>query len=241
MAFFAQFYRLPQIKTAFKRYIKAMVTRYANSPTILAWELANEARCGADGVRNLPRSPTNCSPEVITAWYDEMSSYIKSLDPHHLVTTGSEGGFNVESDDWAYNGADGSDFDAELKLKNIDFGTFHSYPDWWSKTVEWTVQWIEDHGASMRQWKKPVVHEEYGEFGIVLFLQSCCPGTSSPVLTVYHNRLANPRNPPRVPQPHRDGDSSRGPVAVAEDEPEGEDLGYVLAVWVFGVFVWEEP
>jgi hypothetical protein len=26
------------------------------------------------------------------------------------------------------------------------------------------VQWIEDHGASMRQWKKPVVHEEYGEF-----------------------------------------------------------------------------
>jgi mannan endo-1,4-beta-mannosidase len=159
-----QFYRLPAIKTAFKRYIKAMVTRYANSPTILAWELANEARCGADGVRNLPRSPTNCSPELITAWYDEMSSYIKSLDPHHLVTTGSEGGFNIESEDWAYNGADGSDFDAELRLKNIDFGTFHSYPDWWSKTVEWTVQWVEDHGASMRQGRKPVVHEEYGEF-----------------------------------------------------------------------------
>lgn len=163
-----------------------MVTRYAKSPTILAWELANEARCGADGVRNLPRSPANCSPEVITAWYDEMSSYIKSLDPHHLVTTGSEGGFNVESDDWAYNGADGSDFDAELKLKNIDFGTFHSYPDWWSKTVEWTVQWIEDHGASMRQWKKPVVHEEYGELEFFLFLQSCCPSTANSVLTVYH-------------------------------------------------------
>jgi len=156
------FYRLPQIKTAFKSYIKAMVTRHKNSPTILAWELANEARCGADGVRNLPRSPANCSPELITAWYDEMSSYIKSIDPHHLVTTGSEGGFNIDSEDWAYNGADGSDFDAELKLKNIDFGTFHSYPDWWSKTVEWTVQWIEDHGASMREWRKPVVHEEYG-------------------------------------------------------------------------------
>lgn len=101
---------------------------------------------------------------MITAWYDEMSSYIKSLDPHHLVTTGSEGGFNVESDDWAYNGADGSDFDAELGLKNVDFGTFHSYPDWWSKSVEWTVRWIEDHGASMRGARKPVVHEEYGEF-----------------------------------------------------------------------------
>ena len=62
----------------------------------------------------------------------------------------------------------GSDFDAELKLKNIDFGTFHSYPDWWSKTVEWTVQWIEDHGAAMRGGKKPVVHEEYGEFREIL-------------------------------------------------------------------------
>ncbi|GAB7331897.1 hypothetical protein MBLNU13_g03828t1 [Cladosporium sp. NU13] len=155
------FYRLPEIKKAFKRYVKAVVTRYKDNPTIFAWELANEARCGADGVRNLPRSE-NCTPDLITAWYDEMSTYIKSLDKNHLVTTGSEGGFNIESDDWAYNGADGSDFDAELKLKNIDFGTFHSYPDWWSKTVDWTVQWIKDHGKSMRAIKKPVVHEEYG-------------------------------------------------------------------------------
>jgi mannan endo-1,4-beta-mannosidase len=101
-----------------------------------------------------------------------MSTYIKSLDKNHLVTTGSEGGFNIESDDWAYNGADGSDFDAELKLKNIDFGTFHSYPDWWSKTVEWTVQWIKDHGKSMRAAKKPVVHEEYGK------LLQCLPSSS---------------------------------------------------------------
>jgi mannan endo-1,4-beta-mannosidase len=158
----SQFYRLPEVKKAYKRYIKAVVTRYKDNPTIFAWELANEARCGADGVRNLPRSD-NCTSELITGWYDEMSTYIKSLDKNHLVTTGSEGGFNIESDDWAYNGADGSDFDAELKLKNIDFGTFHSYPDWWSKTVEWTVQWIKDHGKSMRAAKKPVVHEEYGK------------------------------------------------------------------------------
>jgi hypothetical protein len=53
--------------------------------------------------------------------------------------------------------------------------------------------------------------------------------------------MANPLGPPRVPQSHRDCDESRGPVAVAEDESEGEDLGYVLAVWVFGVLLWEEP
>ncbi|KAL5361223.1 putative mannan endo-1,4-beta-mannosidase C [Aspergillus floccosus] len=156
------FYRLPAIKNAYKRYVKEMVTRYRDSPAIMAWELANEPRCGADGVRNLPRSADGCSPELITAWIDEMSTYIKKLDPHHLVTWGGEGGFNHESDDWAYNGADGGDFDKELSLPNIDFGVFHSYPDWWSKTVSWTDQWIRDHAAAMRTGRKPVVHEEYG-------------------------------------------------------------------------------
>jgi mannan endo-1,4-beta-mannosidase len=156
-----QFYTKPKIKEAFKRSVKEMVTRYKDSPTIMAWELANEPRCGADGVRNLPRSE-NCTVATITAWIEEMSAYIKSLDPHHLVTWGGEGGFNIESDDWAYNGADGGDFDHELSLPDIDFGVFHSYPDWWSKTVEWTNQWIRDHAASGRKAGKPVVHEEYG-------------------------------------------------------------------------------
>lgn len=128
----------------------------------MAWELGNEPRCGADGVRNLPRSPDSCNPEVIGNWIDEISTYIKSLDSNHLVTWGGEGGFNIESDDWAYNGSDGGDFDHELTLDNIDFGVFHSYPDWWSKTVEWTDQWIRDHAESGRRAGKPVVHEEYG-------------------------------------------------------------------------------
>ena len=127
----------------------------------MAWELANEPRCGADGVRNLPRS-ANCTPDMLTTWMDEMSTFIKSIDPRHLVTTGSEGGFNRASDDGFYNGNDGGDFDKELALKNIDFGTLHSYPDWWSKTVEWTNQWIIDHAEAGRKVGKPVVHEEYG-------------------------------------------------------------------------------
>ncbi|KAF2843505.1 glycoside hydrolase family 5 protein [Patellaria atrata CBS 101060] len=155
------FYRLPQIKKAYKKYVKAIVSRYKNSPAIMAWELGNEPRCGADGTRNLPRSD-NCTPDVLTSWVDEMSTYIKSLDKDHLVTTGGEGGFNIQSDDGFYNGWDGGDFDAELALPNIDFGTFHSYPDWWTKTVAWTDQWIKDHAKSMRKVGKPVVHEEYG-------------------------------------------------------------------------------
>ena len=127
----------------------------------MAWELANEPRCGADAVRNLPRSG-NCTSETLDSWIREMSGYIKSLDPHHLVTWGGEGGFKIESDDWAYNGADGGDFDQELAIGTIDFGVFHSYPDWWTKTVEWTNKWIRDHAESGRRAGKPVVHEEYG-------------------------------------------------------------------------------
>lgn len=91
-----------------------------------------------------------------------MSAYIKKLDPHHLVTWGGEGGFNHDSEDWAYNGADGGDFDHELTLPNIDFGTFHSYPEAWSKTIPWVSQWIRDHAKAARKAFKPVIHEEYG-------------------------------------------------------------------------------
>lgn len=129
----------------------------------MAWELANEPRCDADGERNLPRSPDGCTPELMTEWIDEMSTYIKQLDPRHLVTWGGEGGFNRESDDWAYNGENGGDFDEELALPNIDFGTFHSYPDWWTKTVKWTDKWVRDHADVMHKQGKPVLHEEYGE------------------------------------------------------------------------------
>ena len=87
----SQFYRLPKIKAAFKSYINAFVSRYRDSPVIMAWELANEPRCSADGVRNLPRS-TECTPHLITEWIDEMSTFIKTLDRHHLVTWGGEGG-----------------------------------------------------------------------------------------------------------------------------------------------------
>lgn len=128
----------------------------------MAWELANEPRCGADLIRNLPQS-LSCTPATLAAWIDEMSTFVKALDPNHLVTWGGEGSFNIRGNlDSRYNGADGGDFDHELSLANIDFGVFHTYPDWWFKTLSWTARWIQDHAASGRAAGKPVVHEEYG-------------------------------------------------------------------------------
>jgi len=157
------FYRLPRVKAAFKRYVQAFVSRYRDSAAIMAWELANEPRCGGDPVRNLPRSAA-CSPPLLAAWIAEMAAFVKSVDPNHLVTWGGEGSFNAAaaSDDWAYNGTDGGDFDREIALPDIDYGVFHSYPHWWSKSLEWGNQWVRDHAASMRRAGKPVVHEEYG-------------------------------------------------------------------------------
>ncbi|KAJ6264069.1 hypothetical protein Dda_0210 [Drechslerella dactyloides] len=156
------FYGQRKVIDAFKAYVKAVVSRYKDSTAIFSWQLGNEPRCGADGSRNLPRSP-DCSVAKLHAWVAEISAFIKSIDPDHMVSVGSEGAFNHPGDpDWAYNGADGVDFEGEATISTVDYGTFHLYPDWWSKTPEWGVQWIKDHAAVGRALNKPVVFEEYG-------------------------------------------------------------------------------
>lgn len=125
------FYTNTAIKNAYKNYVKAVVSRYTTSPAIFAWELANEARCAGALAQS-----GSCTPARVTAWISEMSAYIQSLDSNHLVTDGTEGFFNrAGHSDWFYNGGEGVDFEAILKLSTIDFGTFHLYPSHWSKDV----------------------------------------------------------------------------------------------------------
>ncbi|KZV96024.1 glycoside hydrolase [Exidia glandulosa HHB12029] len=164
-SFHDDFYTAPKIKNAFKNYVRTLVSRHVLSPAIFAWELGNEPRCGADGTRNLPRSPSGCDTAVMTAWAKEISAFVKSIDPFHMVVVGSEGFFSVPggSDDWAYSGADGVDSEALLRLKTIDAGTFHLYPDWWSKDpLTWAPDFIAAHGTLQRKVGKPVIMEEYG-------------------------------------------------------------------------------
>ncbi|POR31814.1 Putative mannan endo-1,4-beta-mannosidase C [Tolypocladium paradoxum] len=94
-------YRLPKIKTAFKSYMKeSMMTCDRTSSTIMAWELA----------MNLDAAPNRLATSRVVAtaarsFHMKMSACIKGLEPHRLVTWGGEGGFNRESDAWAYNGS----------------------------------------------------------------------------------------------------------------------------------------
>ncbi|KAF8608734.1 glycoside hydrolase [Ceratobasidium sp. AG-I] len=156
------FYTDSAVKAAFKKYIDGFVGRYKNDPTILAWELANEPRCRGSG----GTSTGTCTPATITAWATEISAYIKSIDSNHLVALGDEGFYNQPNGpNYPYQGGEGIDFEANLKISTLDFGTFHAYPEHWGQEANpaaWGVQWIKDHAASQKAADKPVIIEEFG-------------------------------------------------------------------------------
>ncbi|CAE6430603.1 unnamed protein product [Rhizoctonia solani] len=156
------FYTDSTVKAAFKKYIDAFVGRYKNEPTIMAWELSNEPRCrGSAGT-----STGTCTPATITAWAKEFSAYIKSIAPNQLVGLGDEGFFNRPGHaSYPYQGGEGIDFDENLKISTLDFGTAHAYPEHWGEANNitlWGVQWIRDHAASQKAANKPVILEEFG-------------------------------------------------------------------------------
>lgn len=91
-------------------YVREFVTRYRDDPTVLMWELENEAFLRADvnmdGRRAPPRGvyPPDAENvretyafedslrfDMILRLYREMTAFIKALDPNHLVTSGDAG------------------------------------------------------------------------------------------------------------------------------------------------------
>jgi mannan endo-1,4-beta-mannosidase len=161
-----QFYTEAPARQAYENWAKHLVLRkntrnglvYRDDPTIFAWELGNEPRCtGSDEFG----SAENCSPETITAWAAEMSSYVKSIDPNHLISVGDEG-FFAKGHTPRYDGADGVDHAALLALPHVDFGTFHLYPEAWGQPLRWASQWIQDHLDVAQAARKPTLLEEYG-------------------------------------------------------------------------------
>ncbi|KXX66492.1 PKD domain-containing protein [Flammeovirga sp. SJP92] len=170
------FFTDPQMKDIYKEYVKSWVTRtntvtgkkYADDPTIFSWQLTNEARS------------TSATVGAYVQWADEMSTYIKTLDPYHMVSMGDEGLFNYSYDevnqinaereangqdlitnDWQYSGGQG-DWEGLIQLPNIDFGTIHNYAtDNWSKDLEWGKVWTAYHVEVAHGLNKPCIMEEY--------------------------------------------------------------------------------
>jgi mannan endo-1,4-beta-mannosidase len=155
-----EFYTNPQIKDAYKHYVRHFLhrtNRYTgrmmiDEPTIMTWELANEPRCESDP-----------SGDTLFDWVREMSFFIKSMDRRHLVAIGDEGFYRQPGNpDWTRGGGEGVDWTRNLALPTVDYGTLHLYPDYWGKDNTWSLQWIADHIHDGHALGKPVVVEEYG-------------------------------------------------------------------------------
>ena len=108
----ARFYTYPECQDWFRAHIAMLVdrtnpytgTKYRDDPAVFSWELANEPR-------RYPQS-----------WIEDTAAYIKSLDPNHMVTTGSEG---------APPGEPTQDFVKTHSAPAIDYVTIHIWPQNW--------------------------------------------------------------------------------------------------------------
>jgi len=139
----------PRSQQVYRDYIKVLVNRYKNSSAIFSWQLANEPRCS---------SLKGCNTLTLTQWANDTSRYIKSLDPHHMVSLGDEGWFG-ENDGFrdqdgtmsvAYVSNGGVDFLANLEIPTLDYGTFHLYTTTWGYELDWGNYWIRQHAEAGR-------------------------------------------------------------------------------------------
>lgn len=162
-----EFFSAEEPRSAYRAWVLHLLSRrntvngrpYRDDPTVMAWELANEPRCKSGSTFD---RQDGWDGGTITAWAREMSSYVKSLAPQHLVSVGDEGFLASGGEHWAYRQNDGVDHAALTALPDVDFGTFHLYPDDWQTPPGFGLRWISDHLEVARRLGKPTVLEEYG-------------------------------------------------------------------------------
>ena len=126
--FHDQFYTDPWVITHFQQFINYTLNRnntyngilYKNDPTILSWQLTNEARAkGYNNANNI----TNLFK--IANWTKNMTTFMKQIDSNHMITLGLEG--------FSYNETwgEGTDFIIDQNNTGIDFATFELHPAQW--------------------------------------------------------------------------------------------------------------
>jgi mannan endo-1,4-beta-mannosidase len=161
----SEFFINRTIKLWFKEYVEMLVNRvntvtgikYSDEPAILAWELGNELRNDQQ------------NPNALLEWEDEMSGYIKKIDPNHLVADGGEG---FDDDPALYpglasggliHGTEGTSFHRILTLPNIDLASYHLYPRVWGLNEHSDAEvWIRSHEALARKEGRVAYLGEYG-------------------------------------------------------------------------------
>ncbi len=114
-SFYASGYRKqvdPGTTRTYRRYVAEVVKRYRDDPTVLMWQLVNEAETA--------RRNGTCAPaSVLRDFAADMSSLIKQIDRHHLVSLGTIGGQQC--------GMRGSGYRAIHAVPGIDVCEVHDY------------------------------------------------------------------------------------------------------------------
>jgi len=148
------FYTNDETRRLYREHLEKLVNRrntvtgtlYRDDPNIFGWELMNEAQ-----------SVTGRWAER-RAWIAEMSTYLKSLDPNHVITPGA----------WGYrSAAERREWLRDHSLPNIDYCDVHHYPlpdaDLFVDSPAALRDFIDNRAAAALSIKKPLV---LGEFGI---------------------------------------------------------------------------
>jgi mannan endo-1,4-beta-mannosidase len=164
----SEFYGHAAAVRMFDDYVRAVVGRrnsvngrlYRDDPAIMAWQLANEPRPGGSdeaGHRHMA---------AYLAWIADSTRLIKSIDPNHMVSTGSEGTMGCIDEDRCV-------LDAH-RSPQVDYVTAHIWPQNWSwadpknlpgtwPTTERNVRaYLERQLAIAARLRKPLVIEEFG-------------------------------------------------------------------------------
>src|SRR5687768_2306350 len=147
------FYSNPETRRLYREHVEKLATRrntvtgtyYRDDPTIFAWELMNEAQVltGRWAERR--------------AWFAEMSAYLKSLDPNHMITPGA----------WGYrSSSERREWLADHAIPSIDYCDVHNYPrddhDSFIDSPAALKDFIKNRAAAAFSLGKPVVLGEFG-------------------------------------------------------------------------------
>lgn len=153
----AQFLSNDSAKAIFSDYVAHIVPIFAEKPAILSWQICNEPR---------PHSNTTEQKELMAEWILQTARQIKSLDPNHLVSTGSEGSVGCAMDLGLW--------ERIHAMPEIDYATIHIWPTNWGwvkreeatdsvdRAIAMTDAYIAQHAALARAMRKPLVLEEFG-------------------------------------------------------------------------------
>jgi mannan endo-1,4-beta-mannosidase len=150
------FYSNQETRRLYREHVRRIVARrntvtgvlYRDDPVIFGYELMNE-----------PQAPTGRWAER-RAWVAEMSAYVKSLDPDHLIAPGT----------WGYRTSwERREWLEEHRIKTIDYCDAHIYPlddtDSFVDSPEALREFVDNRAAAAFSINKPIV---FGEFGMGL-------------------------------------------------------------------------